>query len=332
MSTDITVVKASHLQPFISFLDEVGAPLERLLNQVSLHADYFSQNENLIAEAPFWALLENAAHSQGIKDIGFQVTEQLSLDSYGVFGAKVMQADTLYQALTTFISDMGQQSNCPPFWLTEDKGCLWFCRLGTQGIKKGQWPIEQHVVSLMIQLVRSFSAFSWTPPCVHLQTHTLNGAKNSDSLINSRIKINMPITAICIPASLLLNSAIPTSNSVKDNAHKLFVNIATGNSQIIKDILNQKKSNQPITAKSTANTLGMNIRQMQRLLQSENTSFRELSEQVLFEQSKVLLNMAELSVLDISLELGYSDAANFTRAFKRWSGVSPSAFKQYQQH
>ncbi len=67
---------------------------------------------------------------------------------------------------------------------------------------------------------------------------------------------------------------------------------------------------------------------MQRLLQKEGSSYRELSEQVLFKQSKIMLSTEQLSVLEVSLALGYSDAANFTRAFKRWSGLSPTQYKQ----
>lgn len=328
MNTEITVVKASHLQPFISFLESVGAPLDRLLNQVNLHADYFSDQENLIAEAPFWALLEHASYSQGIEDLGFRVTEQLSLDSFGVFGAKVMQADSLYQALTTFIRDMGQQSNCPPFWLMEHGDFVWFCRLGTQGIKKGHWPIEQHVISLMIQLVRGFTSAAWAPPKVHLQTHTLKGAKNTASFNNSQILINKPFTGICIAKSLLLNRAVikPKGKIAGEVVNQTV--ITTVNSQVIKELLTQSCANQPLSAQQIAKLIGLNVRHMQRLLKKEGCSYRELSEQVLFKQSQAMLSTVQLSVLDVALALGYSDAANFTRAFKRWSGLSPTQYKQ----
>ena len=37
----------------------------------------------------------------------------------------------------------------------------------------------------------------------------------------------------------------------------------------------------------------------------------------------------QLSITQIALELGYSDAANFTRAFRKISGVSPSQWRAH---
>jgi len=331
LNTDITVVKASHLVPFISFLDRVGAPVEQLLSEVNLHRDFFSQPDNLVAEAPFWAFLELASIHQGIDDLGFQITQQLSLDSFGVFGAKVMQADTLYQALTTFIADMGEQSNCPAFWLEENEQGVWFYRLGTQGIKKGNWPVEQHVISMMIQLVRGFTAKAWTPPYVDLQTHTYKGAENCSSFKNSQVIISKPFTGIFIAKALLSNKPVASEKVASTNTFAKQKNIATTNSQVLKALIAQSSYTRTFSVEQTAEALGMNVRQMQRLLKQENISFRQLSEQVLFERAKIMLNFSETSVLDIAFELGYSDAGNFTRAFKRWSGLSPSIFRQNQQ-
>lgn len=138
MDAAVTVVKASHLQPFIDYLDSTDEPVDSLLAKVNLARTQFMRAENLIPEAPFWAFLGLVAQRQGFSDIGFKVTEQLSLDKFGVFGAKVMKSENLHQALKMFISDMGQQSNCPPFWLKKSDDGLWFCRLGTQGIKLRQ--------------------------------------------------------------------------------------------------------------------------------------------------------------------------------------------------
>jgi AraC-like DNA-binding protein len=239
-----------------------------------------------------------------------------------------MQADTLHKALALFIADMGQQSNCPAFWLEEQAQGLWFYRLGTQGIKKGQWPIEQHVVSMMIQLVRGFTSKKWTPPAVHLQTHTLKGAQDTPSFKNSNVIISKPYTGILIPQAILPNKPLSQEEL---NVRYLPVqqeNISGINSKVLKVIIAQSNYKVTYSAEHAAKSLGISVRQMQRLLKYEKTSFRELTEQVLLKQAQLMLAGESMSIIDIAIELGYTDAGNFTRAFKRWSGMSPSLFRQ----
>lgn len=330
MNTNITVVKASHLQPFIHFLDERGLPVDDLLNKVHMEREQLSCADKLVPEAPFWEFLDLVVTEFGIPDIGFKVTEQLSLDSYGIFGANVLQSETLHKALITFISTMGKQSNCPPFWLVRGEQGIWFYRLGAKGINKGKWPVEQHVVSLMIQLVRSFTASDWTSSCVHLQTHTLSGAESTSSFANSQVLIDKPYTGICIPFDVLDNRPvlIDETEIINTDLTVNSVNVPTITRQIIKELIAQSSYTRSLSAEQIAQTLAISVRQMQRILKQEDTTFRSISDEVLVEEAKKMLSNFNASVVDIAVEFGYSEAANFTRAFKRLSGMSPSEYRQ----
>jgi AraC-like DNA-binding protein len=67
----------------------------------------------------------------------------------------------------------------------------------------------------------------------------------------------------------------------------------------------------------------MSNRTLQRRLAAHGVSFNELIDQIRFDMAKQLLEDKVISVTDISGELGYTDPASFTRAFRRWAGVSP---------
>ena len=75
--------------------------------------------------------------------------------------------------------------------------------------------------------------------------------------------------------------------------------------------------------------LALNItpRTLQRKLQEENTTFRELSDVIKFELSSTLLKHNELSVAEIAYKLGYTDPGTFRKAFKQWSGNSPVDYR-----
>ncbi|SER17725.1 AraC-type DNA-binding protein [Solimonas aquatica] len=82
------------------------------------------------------------------------------------------------------------------------------------------------------------------------------------------------------------------------------------------------------TQAELAQTLNLSPRTLDRYLQREGESFRALAKRVRHEKACALIEAGELSLTQIAYELGYSDAANFTRAFRREAGRSPSAHRE----
>ena len=74
----------------------------------------------------------------------------------------------------------------------------------------------------------------------------------------------------------------------------------------------------------------MSVRSLQRHLADSSLSFAQLVDEVRFEAASAMLYDPDIRIVDISAELGYTDSANFTRAFHRWAGVSPREFRRAQ--
>jgi AraC-like DNA-binding protein len=77
----------------------------------------------------------------------------------------------------------------------------------------------------------------------------------------------------------------------------------------------------------TAEVAGTSKRKLQRQLTKAEESYSHLVELVRYEEATKLLKQPDLKLIEIAVELGYTDAANFTRAFKRWTSMSPSEFR-----
>ena len=81
--------------------------------------------------------------------------------------------------------------------------------------------------------------------------------------------------------------------------------------------------NQLASLETIADRLCTTPRTIQRKLAIEETSFKELLEDVRKNLSLEYLQATDLSIEDIALRLGYADAPSFSHAFKRWTGKSP---------
>jgi len=76
-----------------------------------------------------------------------------------------------------------------------------------------------------------------------------------------------------------------------------------------------------------ANDVNMSERTLRRKLSEENTSFRDLLDHLRMEISIKYLRDTDLTIEVISELLGFSDAANFRQAFRRWTKTTPQAFR-----
>lgn len=74
--------------------------------------------------------------------------------------------------------------------------------------------------------------------------------------------------------------------------------------------------------------LRMAPRTLARRLAAQGTSYSDLLDEVRRQRAEVLLRAESLSIDEVAERLGYSDAANFTRAFRRWTGLTPPAFRR----
>jgi AraC-like DNA-binding protein len=73
--------------------------------------------------------------------------------------------------------------------------------------------------------------------------------------------------------------------------------------------------------------MNLSERTLRRRLDKQAVGYRALRDAALFERARDLLQNSAMTITDIAQSVGYSDARAFRRAFKRWSGQLPTAFR-----
>lgn len=82
------------------------------------------------------------------------------------------------------------------------------------------------------------------------------------------------------------------------------------------------------TLDEVAAALHASPRTLERHLAAHGTTFSALLDASRRERALLLADDRTLSVTEIAWRVGYSDVANFTRAFRRWTGTSPGAYRR----
>jgi len=80
-----------------------------------------------------------------------------------------------------------------------------------------------------------------------------------------------------------------------------------------------------VTQSDIASRMHMSARTLHNKLASRNTNFHQLVEDTRRSLASAYMENPRMSVGEIAYLLGFSEASNFSRAFKRWTGRSPSA-------
>jgi AraC-like DNA-binding protein len=69
-------------------------------------------------------------------------------------------------------------------------------------------------------------------------------------------------------------------------------------------------------------------RTLKRRLQDEGTTFKEVRDRVRVETAQALLSNRALKVESVARSVGFAETASFSKAFARWSGVSPARYRE----
>ena len=96
----------------------------------------------------------------------------------------------------------------------------------------------------------------------------------------------------------------------------------------VKRLIDENLGRQLIDLPLIASLMGLNPRTLQRRLKDENVTFQSLHDNSRYRMACEQLAQQTQSVEDIAAMLGYSEPANFYRAFKTWSGLTPNEYRR----
>jgi AraC-like DNA-binding protein len=194
------------------------------------------------------------------------------------------------------------------------------------------WQQDNHYgLGLILGVVRLAAGPGWRPAEVHFQTDEAPGLRDAESLADSRVVFRQPETMVAIPRALLAARLPPLpaidvpTDIVEDWKSSAPVRDLAGSIRQAIETLSCGEHYPGV--RQTADFVGMSVRTLQRGLAAAGTSHETLVAQTRFATAAAVLEQTDAKILDLALDLGYSDHANFTRAFRRWAGCSPHDYR-----
>ncbi len=323
------------IRPFTKFLTEIGAPVNRTLQQVKLPTLALDDPGYYISSLAFWAFTEKMAAVEDIQDLGFLVGRHSGANSLAPNYSKVLaNLPTLYHALiktcqavntATSRSDMLVYSTAPD--------STHFCHQTSFGIKhKNQFRMEWFALSAMIAIVQEFTGPLWRPKEIGLMSYQSPSDTVRQYLPNCRFLIGQAYGYISIETPLLSLPPLGKNDRINKSATKLSssplgepaADFIGSLKQLLQGYLSE--GTPPIAL--AAEMASTSVRSLQRELAKSKLSYLDILAQTRLETASRLLQNRNIRIHEIAYKLGYQDASHFARAFRRTAGMSPSAYRK----
>ena len=156
-------------------------------------------------------------------------------------------------------------------------------------------------------------------------------AKEMERLVGCPVKFNARRTRVTI-SSEILKAPLPQANAVTWSACvrqcRELISRQHGERSLTHRVERAIVDSAFTGIQAVAQALGMPERTLRRMLQREGASYRGLSQRLRWELAQQYLADNTISLDQLAEKLGYSEAANFSHAFKRWSGLTPGEYRQ----
>jgi AraC-like DNA-binding protein len=195
-------------------------------------------------------------------------------------------------------------------------------------------PAADARLATLLSVCREIAAAPIAPVTVHLPYRRPEDVRDYERFFRAPLEFGAPATALLLSQEDLARRVSSSDEVLTGYLDHLAEQILTslGAEHTIRDrvrrLLWSSLSDGVPDLDDVARRLGMSARTLQRRLRDEGTTFAAVLTGFRQDMARPLLRDGRLAVSEVAFLLGYEDPSSFQRAFRRWSGRSPRAFRR----
>jgi AraC-like DNA-binding protein len=156
------------------------------------------------------------------------------------------------------------------------------------------------------------------------------------TLFNCNVEFDSSFTGMRFPVKFLSEQISQNETSlnafIKQSPANLLAKPEEGNSLVarIRSIIGDDLSKDLPNFDAIANALHTSPQTLRRRLKEEGVTYQELKDQMRRDTALFYLERGDLSIQAVAEKLGFSESSTFHRAFKKWTGMTPGAYRQHE--
>ncbi|KQQ13076.1 transcriptional regulator [Methylobacterium sp. Leaf123] len=315
-------------------LIELGADPEKLLCELGLDPGLFGCG----ARVPYAALGKLVAHGAdrtGCPHLGLLIGRRATLASLGRLGLLMRHSETMGDALRALEAHSGTQNWGAVIALAVDCdiAVLSYCPYGPDAA--GAPLHSERALATTTSILRILAGPGSALLEVLLPRSVPRDAAPYRDFFRAPVRFDQEMAALVFPARLLaqrIEGADPAiRRRVEDRIRRLEAKQSSNLTDELRQYLRAHVTRQRCKAEQAARLRLVSRRTLSRRLRSEGTTFRQLANEAQCQVAKQLLTDTTMTMAQVSAILDFSEPAAFSHAFRRWLGMTPSAWRRENQ-
>lgn len=312
---------------------ERGGDGERLLAGTGIRPSVLTNAQERLSYQQFVALIRNALQETNEPALGIFFGQRLNPMTHGVLGQAVMTASTIQQALEIVVKYYKTRFSAITlnFAIEGNEAVIQLDEHINFGDLK-PFIVEMLFVSIIEGGLVLFGPRLLDGGMTKLSYPQPDYLEHYRPFFRDQLEFDQPLNQIRFSAQFLqlpMLMANPVARQLAEQECEEQLRDLQGKESLLAQVRKMLESSEDriLTMEEVADRLFVTARTLRRQLQVFETSFQDLQSEVLCQRAQRLLLTTDRTVEEIASQLGYQDPSNFGRAFRRWTGLSPSEFR-----
>ena len=318
----------------IAGVEGAGIARDRFLTDAGLAWSQMNDGSLRVPWQEYCRVIRAALASSGDAALGLHMGEQASASWFDVLGHLAQHSTTLRAALESCVRYSPLASDGPRLELREEADLavvrLWHLSGDSPEVR---FVAEFVMCGLLSHLFRRFVGVGALPRRVCFAYAAPAHHAEYTRIFQGRACFGQAFTGIELERSWLgcwqLHHSPELHDLLRTRAEQLLSRLdrdAPATDRVRRWLGCHSLRDKP-SMEQIARDLGMSGRSLRRRLSEEGAHFTQLVEDARATSAKRMLDDPRRSVQEAAFALGFASHAAFTRAFKRWTGQSPSAYR-----
>jgi AraC-like DNA-binding protein len=313
-------------------LCKLGADPRRVLAAAGVEEQVLSDPANMIPYAAGGRLLRECVASTGCAHFGLLLGEHWDSLSRGLPAQLSLSAQTVGEAIAAFLQYQHlNTSGAVNFLSRRGSDALLHYGIYAIGIEATD-QIKSVAMAAAFNAMRKLCGDGWRPTEVHMAFREPADPRPYHRFFGAHVLFDSAETALVFSARWL-KQPLPSADAKQFERLKRYAKLAGEADPVViaRRTVTSQLSAEEASGEKVAQTMGMHRRTLHRKLQRGGTSFQKVLDDVQFAVTCQILRDTDLPGIEIAALLDYGDASGFVRAFKRWAGMTPEAWRTAQR-